>query len=336
MVATPAIGAGSDGAAFDPATGYAFSSEWRRHTSPSCSRRRANTTFSKTLRLNVGAYDRALMTRPIMSSADGQTALAASGARPTFVPQTASRCWLSASRRPMRRLVNAHCLCLLALVCGSRFALPSAVDAQNQCSRADPGCTGRRVRAAADVDARRCARTARPRRAVSGGCRGCGIGSRGRCAGSRRQLPSFSATTHIGNQSNGVNPNGRFVSMDGVNMYRAWLVLHQSLSADALTSTSVRRARALEVELAARRDAQLRGLAVIVTRALLRCRDSRTQSAPMAQERAPLQAQRFLDVAQRQQRLCQVARADVIRRKFNPTSRPESYREASRARYPLD
>ena len=33
-------------------------------------------------------------------------------------------------------------------------------------------------------------------------------------------LPALSHTTqYLGNQSNGVNPNGRFVSMDGVNMY---------------------------------------------------------------------------------------------------------------------
>ncbi|MFN7982957.1 MAG: TolC family protein [Vicinamibacterales bacterium] len=144
------------------------------------------------------------------------------------------------------------------------------------------------------------------------------------------QLPSFSATTqYIGNQSNGVNPNGRFVSMDGVNMYRAWLVLHQSLSADALTSTSVRRARALEVELAARRDAQLRGLAVIVTRAYYDVVTAERKYAT-AQESAT-QAQRFLDVAQRQQRLGQVARADVIKAQIQSNQQTQSYREASLA-----
>jgi outer membrane protein TolC len=44
-------------------------------------------------------------------------------------------------------------------------------------------------------------------------------------------LPSFSfSTQYIGNQANGVNPNGRFVSMDGVNMYRAWGVVRQEIS----------------------------------------------------------------------------------------------------------
>ena len=41
-------------------------------------------------------------------------------------------------------------------------------------------------------------------------------------------LPALSYTTqYLGNSPNGVNPNGRFVSMDGVNMYRAWAVMRQ-------------------------------------------------------------------------------------------------------------
>ena len=42
-------------------------------------------------------------------------------------------------------------------------------------------------------------------------------------------LPAFSYTTqYLGNQPNGVNPNGRFVSLDGVHMYRAWGVVQES------------------------------------------------------------------------------------------------------------
>jgi outer membrane protein TolC len=39
-------------------------------------------------------------------------------------------------------------------------------------------------------------------------------------------LPVLSNSTQfLGNSANGVNPNGRFVSLDGVQMYREWLVL---------------------------------------------------------------------------------------------------------------
>jgi len=144
------------------------------------------------------------------------------------------------------------------------------------------------------------------------------------------QLPSFSYTTqYLGNQPNGVNPNGRFVSMDGVNMYRAWLVMHQTLSVDALTGTSVRRSRAMEAELAARRDAQQRGLNVVVTRAYYGVVTAERKYAT-AQESA-VQAQRFLDVAVRQQRLGQVAMADVIKAQIQAQQQAQVYREATLA-----
>lgn len=143
-------------------------------------------------------------------------------------------------------------------------------------------------------------------------------------------LPSLSATTqYIGNQPNGVNPNGRFVSMDGVNMYRAWLVMHQALSVDTLTGTSVRRSRAMEAEVSARLDAQQRGLVVTVTRAYYAVVTAERKYAT-AQESAA-QAQRFLDVARRQQRLGQVAMADVIKAQIQAQQQAQTYREATLA-----
>ncbi|MBW8866824.1 MAG: TolC family protein, partial [Acidobacteria bacterium] len=53
-------------------------------------------------------------------------------------------------------------------------------------------------------------------------------------------LPAISYTTqYLGNSPtpNNVNPNGRFVSLDGVKMYRAWGVLHQDLSPNVLMKT---------------------------------------------------------------------------------------------------
>src|SRR6478609_5650350 len=80
-------------------------------------------------------------------------------------------------------------------------------------------------------------------------------------------LPAFSATTqYLGNQSNGVNPNGRFVSMDGVNMYRAWAVMHQEISAATFSLTPLRKAQALELAAQAKLEVAQRGLAVTVTR----------------------------------------------------------------------
>src|SRR4029079_10804801 len=80
-------------------------------------------------------------------------------------------------------------------------------------------------------------------------------------------LPSVShSTQYIGNQANGVNPNGRFVSMDGVNMFRVWGIGHQDLSANTLTMSPYRRAQAIEALARARVDVAQRGLTVTVTR----------------------------------------------------------------------
>src|SRR4030095_14673843 len=46
-------------------------------------------------------------------------------------------------------------------------------------------------------------------------------------------LPSVhNSTQYLGTQGTGQTPNGRFVSNDGVHMYREWGVLHQELSAN--------------------------------------------------------------------------------------------------------
>ena len=56
-------------------------------------------------------------------------------------------------------------------------------------------------------------------------------------------LPALSATTqYLGNSPNGVNPNGRFVSLDGVKMYRAWGVVHEDLTANVITGATLHRA----------------------------------------------------------------------------------------------
>src|ERR1044071_3996554 len=54
-------------------------------------------------------------------------------------------------------------------------------------------------------------------------------------------LPNVSQTTQfLGTQGNGVLPSGRFVSNDGVHMYRAWGVVHQDVTADTFIKTNYR------------------------------------------------------------------------------------------------
>ena len=80
-------------------------------------------------------------------------------------------------------------------------------------------------------------------------------------------LPAFSHTTqYLGNSPNDVNPNGRFVSLDGVKMYRSWAVVREELSANTFLATPLRKARADELSAEAKREVAERGLAVTVTR----------------------------------------------------------------------
>jgi outer membrane protein TolC len=140
-------------------------------------------------------------------------------------------------------------------------------------------------------------------------------------------LPSVSATTqYIGNQPNGVNPNGRFVSMDGVKMYRAWGVLHQDVSANTFTQSSMRKAQAAEAAAQARLEVAQRGLAVTVTRNYYTLVAAQRRYAT-AQE-AGQQSARFLEIARQQERLGQVARADVVRAEVADRQTQQSYREA--------
>src|ERR1700716_2515069 len=81
-------------------------------------------------------------------------------------------------------------------------------------------------------------------------------------------LPTISATTQfLGTQGNGITPNGRYVTNDGIHVYRAWGVLHQDLSPGTLMGTAYHRAAAAEALANARSEIARRGLTVTVSRA---------------------------------------------------------------------
>src|SRR6185437_2965213 len=80
--------------------------------------------------------------------------------------------------------------------------------------------------------------------------------------------PAFGLSSqYLNTQGNGVWPSGRFVTNDGVHVYREWAVVHQDLSPGTLIGTGVERTRALEAAARARAEIARRGLAVTVTKA---------------------------------------------------------------------
>ncbi len=141
-------------------------------------------------------------------------------------------------------------------------------------------------------------------------------------------LPAFSHTTqYIGNQPNGVNPNGRFVSMDGVNMYRSWAVMRQEISPGVFMRTPLRKAEAAEAVAAAKLEIAQRGLAVTVTRSYYGLVAAQRKYATA--QAAAQQGERFLGVARRQEQLGQVARSDVIKADIQYQQQQQGFREAT-------
>jgi outer membrane protein TolC len=141
-------------------------------------------------------------------------------------------------------------------------------------------------------------------------------------------LPVFSFTTqYLGNQANGVNPNGRFVSMDGVNMYRAWAVMRQDLSPGVFMRTPLHKADAAEAMAQARLEIAQRGLAVTVTKSYYALVAAQRKYATV--QLAAQQASRFAGFARQQEQLGQVARSDVIKAEIQYQQQEQSFREAA-------
>jgi outer membrane protein TolC len=142
-------------------------------------------------------------------------------------------------------------------------------------------------------------------------------------------LPTISATTqYLGNSPtpNNVLPNGRFVSLDGVNMYRAWGVLHEDLSASVLTGAALRRAGAAEVAATQKVEVARRGLALTVTRSYYALVTAQRRYATTQQ--GVQQAQRFLTTTRQQEQLGQVARADTIKAEIAFQQQQQAFRDA--------
>jgi outer membrane protein len=145
-------------------------------------------------------------------------------------------------------------------------------------------------------------------------------------------LPSLSATTqYLGNSPtpNNVNPNGRYVSLDGVKMYRAWGVLHQDISPATFAQTPLHKAEAAEAAALARVEVAQRGLVVTVTRNYygLVAAERKYATAQLAAQ----QSARFLEIAQQQERLGQVARSDVVKAEISDRQQQQGYRDATLA-----
>ena len=143
-------------------------------------------------------------------------------------------------------------------------------------------------------------------------------------------LPSLNhLTQYLGTQGNGTLPESRFVTNDGVHVYRSWATLHQDITPDLFFKNTVTRAQALEALAAARAEIAQRGLAVTVTRNYYALVTAQRKYATAQQSLQ--QAHRFLQLTQQQEQAGQVARSDVVKAQIQSQQQQQGLQEATLA-----
>ena len=125
-------------------------------------------------------------------------------------------------------------------------------------------------------------------------------------------LPSLGLqTSALLTQGNGALSTGRYVTNDGVHVYRQWGVVHQDFSLSTLTMIGDRRGAALEALARAKAEIARRGLKVTVTKNYYALVVSERKYST-AQE-ALKQSARFLAMTKDQERQGEAAHSDVIK-----------------------
>jgi outer membrane protein len=140
-------------------------------------------------------------------------------------------------------------------------------------------------------------------------------------------LPSVGVTTQaLLTQGNGMTPNGRFVTNDGVHVYRGWGVLHQELGVNTFTLASYHGMEAAEALARAQQEIARRGLKVTVTQAYYALVGGQRKYGTAQQSRD--QAGHFLKISQEMEKQGQVAHSDVVRFQIQFNQQEQAFEEA--------
>jgi outer membrane protein TolC len=141
-------------------------------------------------------------------------------------------------------------------------------------------------------------------------------------------LPSVGATTqYLNTQGNGKTPNGRFVTNDGVHVYRAWGVLHEDMSVNTLTLAGFRVASAGEALAKAQEEIARRGLQVTVTQAYYGLLVAQRKYAAAQQSRDG--SANVLKISEDMEKEGQVAHSDVIKFQIQFNQQEQAFRETT-------
>jgi outer membrane protein TolC len=144
------------------------------------------------------------------------------------------------------------------------------------------------------------------------------------------RYPSLSGKSeYLGTQGNGKLSESRFVTNDGVHVYRDWAVLHQDLNAGLFLGTGIDRAASAEALARAKAEVARRGLAPTVTRAYygLLIAQRKYSTAQQGVD----QAQRALTISQDLQRGGEVAHSDVVKSQLQLNLQQQGLRESQLA-----
>lgn len=143
-------------------------------------------------------------------------------------------------------------------------------------------------------------------------------------------LPQVSATSqYLGTEGNGKISSGRFVTNDGVHVYRAWGVFKQDLSPDTYLATGLHKAQAADAMARAKSEIAQRGLTVIVTRdyyALVAAQGKFSDA-----QKALDQAEHFLKITQDAESAGLAAHADVLKAQIAAEQAQQAFDEANLA-----
>ncbi len=131
---------------------------------------------------------------------------------------------------------------------------------------------------------------------------------------------------YLNTQGNGLLPSGRFVTNDGVHVYREWATLHQEVSAGALTGVAVEHAFALESAARARAEIARRGLVVTLTKAYYGLVGAQRKYATA--QLALDEVRHLLAITQDLERGGEVAHADVVKAQMQVNAQDQAFREA--------
>jgi len=141
-------------------------------------------------------------------------------------------------------------------------------------------------------------------------------------------LPTITATTqYLGTQGNGGRvSDGRFVTNDGIHVYRLWGVYHQDLSPGLLMGTAYTRTKAAEAIANAKAEIARRGLAVTVTKnyygMVVAQRKYATAQAGLDQ------AKHFMDITQDLEHQGQAPHSDGLKAEIQYRIQKQAFDEA--------